>query len=272
MELSFSQTEQANDAGVTDQIYVETLGGFRVFRYGEEIPSSQWQREKALHLFQYLITVRNNTARQHKERIVEQLWPDLDTKRSDRDFKVALNAVYKALEPERKARTESRYIKRSDLAYEIDLEQVRLDVVEFEALIERGNQQLAESQRQSVHSFRKALSFYKGDYLPERRYEDWAYSERERLQVLALNLMTTLARLVLAEHPLESIHLTQRVLTIDPIWEDAYRIQMRAYMRRGNRPMAIRTYQQCVETLRDELAIEPLPETTQLYCDIITGA
>ena len=42
---------------------------------------------------------------------------------------------------------------------------------------------------------------------------------------------------------------------IDPIWEDAYRIQMKAYINQGNRPLAIRTYRQCVKVLEQELGI-----------------
>jgi DNA-binding SARP family transcriptional activator len=105
--------------------------------------------------------------------------------------------------------------------------------------------------------------------LPERRYEDWSSTERERLQVLALNLMTTLANLLVERNPLESIYLTQRVLTIDPIWEDAYRTQMQAYLTQGNRPMAVRTYQQCVKILEEELGLEPLPQTQELYTEIV---
>ncbi|MEZ4681674.1 MAG: bacterial transcriptional activator domain-containing protein [Caldilineaceae bacterium] len=37
------------------------------------------------------------------------------------------------------------------------------------------------------------IKLYHGDYLPERRYEDWTSAEQERLQLLALNTMTTLA-------------------------------------------------------------------------------
>jgi DNA-binding SARP family transcriptional activator len=77
--------------------------------------------------------------------------------------------------------------------------------------------------------------------------------------------MTTLADLLLQNSPLESIRLTQHALAIDPVWENAYRIQMQAYLAQGNRPMAIRTYRQCVKALQSELDIDPLPETQTIY-------
>ena len=222
-----------------------------------------------MHLFQFLVTMRLQTSRLHKEQIIDNLWPELDADGGDRDFKVALHAVNKVLEPNRKPRAEPRFIQRHDLTYELNLNEVWIDGLAFEQLITTANQRLPDDPQNAIIYYRQALELYKGDYLPERRYEDWSNIERERLQVLALGLMTGLARLLLAGNPLESIRLTQHALTIDPVWEDAYRIQMRAYLAQGNRPLAIRTYRQCKSVLNDELGIEPLPETVALYEEIV---
>jgi DNA-binding SARP family transcriptional activator len=254
---------------VSATLRVQTLGGFRVWRENLEIPISAWKREKALHLFQFLITTRLQESRLHKEQIIDHLWPEVDAEGGDRDFKVALHAVNKVLEPDRKPRTEPHFIQRHDLTYDLNLQTVWIDAIVFEELIMQGNQQLSTDRQSAIELYQQALSLYHGDYLPERRYEDWSSAERERLQVLALGLMTTLAGLLLDNSPLECIRLTQRALTIDPIWEDAYRMQMRAYWAQGNRPVAIRTYQQCVKILNDELGIEPLPETVALYNQIV---
>jgi DNA-binding SARP family transcriptional activator len=262
---------------------VQTLGGFRVWRHGVEIQTTDWGREKALHLFQFFVTVGRQYL--HKEQIIDRLWPDLDIKKGDRDFKVALNSVNNALESNREAWSEPRFIRRHGLAYGLNLEDVWLDSEVFEMLITTGNQTMmgknhatratgngnGNGKATAIACYEAAVSLYQGDYLPERRYEDWTSAERERLQILALGTMTTLAELLFECNPLESVRLTQRVLMIDPVWEDAYRIQMRAYAAQGNRPLALRTYQQCVETLRREFDVEPLPETQELYQRIRRG-
>lgn len=245
---------------------IYTLGGFRIWRNGDDIPAAAWGREKALHLFQFFVTLRLQGLRLHKEQIIERLWPELDAAGGDRDFKVALHAVNKVLEPNRRPRTEPQFIRRHDLTYDLNVEAVWIDAVAFENLIAAGNQ--AGAGEQAIDDYRQALALYQGDYLPERRYEDWSSAERERLQVLALGLMTTLAELLLPGSPLESIRLTQHALAIDPVWENAYRIQMQAYAAQGNRPMAVRTYQQCVKTLQSELDIDPLPETRAVFQQI----
>jgi DNA-binding SARP family transcriptional activator len=247
-------------------LHIQTLGGFRVWREGEEIAPSAWGREKALHLVQFLVTMRWQFL--HKEQIIDRLWPELDAATGDRDFKVALNAVNQALEPNRRPRAEPRFIHRHGLAYGLDMAEAWVDADAFEANIAAANQALPHDQAEAAQHYQAAVELYAGDYLPARRYQDWTSAERERLQLLALGAMTALAGLLVDESPLESIRLAQRVLKIDPVWEDAYRVQMRAYIAQGNRPLALRTYQQCVEVLDQEFGVEPLPETQALYRQI----
>jgi two-component SAPR family response regulator len=239
------------------------LGGFRVWRDGAEIHSGAWGREKALHLFQFFVTRRGQPL--HKEQIIDRLWPELDFETGDRDFKVALNALYKAIEREREARAPSRFILRHGLTYQLDLKETWVDAQTFEAHVEAGNRLSAGDSAAALQRYRLAVDLYLGDYLPGRRYEDWSSAERERLRLLALGTMVRLADLLVEVNSLESLRLTQRVLALDPLWEDAYRVQMRAHLAGGNRPMVIRTYQKCTEVLKREFELEPLPETRRIY-------
>ncbi|MDQ7792747.1 MAG: hypothetical protein RDV00_11670, partial [Clostridia bacterium] len=75
-------------------VHVNCLGGFRVFVNGVEIPSSRWKTQKAENLFKYLIT---NRARHHKEKIIEELWPESDPRLGDASLRMALTYARKAL-------------------------------------------------------------------------------------------------------------------------------------------------------------------------------
>ena len=83
-----------------------------------------------------------------------------------------------------------------------------------------------------------------------------------------LSTLVRTAELEIEGDPLESIRLAERALALDRVWEDAYRTLMRAYLRSGNRPLALRTYRRCEEVLREEFQIPPLPETQALYRQI----
>ena len=78
----------------------------------------------------------------------------------------------------------------------------------------------------------------------------------------------TLAEILVEENPIESIRLAQKAIAIDATWENAYRIQMKAYIATGNRPQAIKTYMKCEVVLEEEYAISPLPETKKLLQEI----
>lgn len=248
-------------------LQIETFGGFRAWRGAEEIPPTAWGREKAIQLLQLFVTFRRKQL--HKEQIIDMLWPELEPGAGDRDFKVALNAIQKAIEPDRRPRAPSPYIQRLELTYGLNLDALWIDAEAFELHVQSGNQLLPEDRAAAVREYRAAVQLYRGTYLPERRYEDWTASERERLQILALGTMTRLGEILLPEDPLEGIRLGEQVLGYDRVWEEAYRLLMQAYMATGNRPMAIRSYQRCEAAIREEFGVEPLPETQKLYQAIL---
>ena len=234
-----------------------------LWREGEKVGSKDWGRDKTLQLIQYLISYRQRHAL-HKEHIMEHLWEEGD----DRDFKVALHGVNKVLEPHRPARTEPMYVERQGITYQLNMDKVWIDVEAVEKYIAIGNEALTIDIACAKKAFKAAIALYQGAYLPNRIYEDWSTEEREKIQVLILGAYTLLAELIIEENPMESVRLSQHAIAIDPTWEDAYKIQMQAYIARGNRPQALKTYQKCADVLEREYGIDPLPATKQLLREI----
>ena len=191
---------------------------------------------------------------------MDRLWGEIN----DRDFKVALHGINKALEPNRPSRTEPSYVLRNGVSYQLNLSKIWIDIHEAEKLIIAANQQLRSDTESAIHLYRAATKLYQGSYLPNRLYSDWSAEERERIQIIFIGAYTDLASLLIEDNPMEAIRLSQSALQIDPLWEDAYRIQIQAYIKRGNRPMALKTYDICSATLKQEYGISPLPETQAL--------
>lgn len=241
---------------------VQTLGNFQLWRDDQPIGSKDWGRDVSQQLFQFLVTNRHRHAL-HKEQIIDRIW--VDGKTGQQNFKVAHHGVTKVLEPDRKSRTESQYIIRQGATYQLRFDNIWIDVEALDKFVALGNQALLDDPGLAQEAYREAIDLYKGVYLPNRLYEDWSSEERERVQLIALGAIISLSELLVKDNPMESIRLTQQALQIDSTWEDAYRIQMEAYFTKGNRPMAIKTYQQCQRVLDQEFGIEPLPETQQLY-------
>ncbi len=262
------QIDELKEKRAAAAIQVQTLGNFQVWVEGEKVHPTDWGRDKTLQLFQFLLTSRHRRGL-HKEQIMDRIWEDLDAKSGEQTFKVALHGVNKVLEPNRKSRTEPRFVIRQGLAYQLALDEIWIDADAMEKFIALGNQLLHNHPGAAKLAYQEAIHLHHGVYLPSRLYEDWSSDERERLQILALGATITLGELLLEENPLESVRLAQQALLLDATWEDAYRLEMQAYLKKGNRPMAIKTYQQCEKILDEEFGIEPLPETKRLMKDIL---
>jgi two-component SAPR family response regulator len=207
-----------------------------------------------------------------KERIAFDLWPALDAQKADRDFKVALNALITALEPERRPRAESRFVQRQGTAYGLVVPNFSVDAEEFSRSVTAAARVESTDPDRAISQYRRAVDLYAGDYLPDALYEDWTSAERERLLTLYLSGASRLAELLVQRHEeQEAIALAGSILARDRCWEEAYRVLMRAYDQRGNRPQAVRVYHRCTSALREELDLEPMPETTRIFRQIRAG-
>lgn len=248
---------------------VETLGHFRVFLGDRELSERDWQRSNAKRLFQYFLSHRNREL--PKEMIQEELWPDMEEETVERDFKVALNALIKALEPERKARSSSYYILRQGSNYRLNLSTgIYLDVVEFEKTMEKGLR--SSDMDTAIPLLEKGYALYKGDFLPDNLYDDWVNEERERLRLLFLKGSDRLAHLYLETgHFQGAISIAEKIVVIDPLWESAYRILMFAYHKLQNRTLSLRWYDRLTQVLMQELGVAPMEDSTLLYRKIIEG-
>lgn len=259
-----------NDIHIPKQqcgVHVYTMGKFEVFVDGKKVQSQAWKRDKSLQLFQFMIIACHKKAL-HKEQIIDRLWED---DMDDQGFKVALHGISKVLEPDKKSHANSRFIERNNHTYSLISDGIWVDIYAFDSLVSAGNRLIHTDAPQAEILLREAVSLHSGVFLPDRIYEDWSADERERLQLSFLNASTALAEMVLETNPTESIQLCQDALLADVTWEDAYRIQMAAFFAKGNRPMAIKTYQICEKMLKEEMGLQPLPETKKLYQIIMSA-
>jgi DNA-binding SARP family transcriptional activator len=145
-----------------------------------------------------------------------------------------------------------------------------LDVAVFEAAFQ-GAEGVAgwDLSESTVHSLLEAIDLYRGDLL-EDWYQDWCIFERERLQNLYLMMLTKLMAYYESHGQYEAgIAHAVRLLGYDRANERAHRSLMRMYYCAGDRTAALRQYYRCVETLQEELGVEPAESTKGLYHAII---
>jgi DNA-binding SARP family transcriptional activator len=104
-------------------------------------------------------------------------------------------------------------------------------------------------------------------------FEVWLTTERERLGQLYLRALSARAvALSRAGDWANAIVVARNAVDFDPLQEPMQRLLMEGYARAGQRAEALRQYDMLQKALRDELGVEPLPETEALRDAIMNNA
>ncbi len=241
-------------------LWVRTLGPFQVWRGRTPLPAAEWQREKARQLFQLFLATRGQWLL--REQITDMLWPDLPAESAVRDFKVALNALQRALDPRRPRSAPPYFVIRKGSAYGLNPQAA---LVTDADLFDR----LADSD--DPEKLQAAFSLYEDDFLPECCYYDWASLERDARRRKFLDIAEKLARRSLQTQQWEmALTVCQTALRREKCWEPGYALSMQAYAAQGNLPQARQTYQRCAAVLKEELGLDAPSEETQRIYQLIT--
>jgi ATP/maltotriose-dependent transcriptional regulator MalT/DNA-binding SARP family transcriptional activator len=256
----------AVSAPATAPLYLQTLGPFRVRRAGQEVERSDWSREKALHLLQYLTCHRHHFV--HRDQILDALWPDSSPSAAATGFRVALSLLRKVLSPG--AEDGPDFILRDGDRYRLDLSQgVIVDAQEFERLVHLAQSFAASNPDQAIDLYESALAMYRGDYLEDNLYAEWAAEERDRLTMVYLSSVERLSKLLMAREDYErAMRWANTLLAKDPLWEEGYVLLMQCHWKRGNRALAVRVYERCRRRLQEELGISPSPRTNAIFDEV----
>ncbi len=230
------------------------LGQFRLFH--DAHPLRFTAPPKTLPLLAFLLL--------HSDRPVERdtlaftLWPDETEKNARANVRRHLHHLTRSLPP----------ASRGAPWLALDAETARwnpdsdywLDVAEFKRLSTQA------------HRLADAVALYSGDLL-ENVYDDWLFNPREQLRTLFFSDLNQLILRCRSERDYSrALEYAGHLLAHDPLREDTVRQLMALRYETGDRAGALREYEQFARRLRQELAVEPMPETMALYDSIVRNA
>lgn len=195
-----------------------------------------------------------------------QFWPESSADSARNSLNVAIFSLRKAL---RAGYDEgfSHIIFRNN-AYCLNPEMsVWTDADAFEGQLQDGEQLENEGAWETAVSiFQAAELLYQGDFLAEEQYEAWIQPHRTYLRSKYLQLLEKLSHYYFEQHFYsQCITTCQKILAIDSCYEEAHRWLMTSYYQQGQRNLAIRQYHRCQKALANDLEVEPMPETIELY-------
>ncbi|MFN8559710.1 MAG: BTAD domain-containing putative transcriptional regulator, partial [Dehalococcoidia bacterium] len=209
-----------------------------------------WPWDKCRELFFLLL----HGGARRQEQVLAALWPEAPPVKAKASLHTAVYRLRRAVLP-------PALVIRGGV-YRINEELVTsYDVRDFE----RSLRSAAEtSGDEAVDLLAQAVALYTAPFLDGLDAE-WCVEERERLERRLLIALENLADAhAAAGRPRDSIAAAERLLARDPLREDMHARIIRAYLRLGDRAAALRRFEQCAETLREELGVEPGPELQAL--------
>jgi DNA-binding SARP family transcriptional activator len=257
-------TAQHSGSDAITSVCVRLLGGFRVERTGAAQAISDWPRRSAKTLIKLLAVQPGHAL--HREQVIDVLWPKVDAESALNSFGKALHVARRALEPRLPQRQDSAYLRLSDGMLVLNTMHVLVDADEFEQVAEDA------LRCREIAAYEAALAAYRGELLPEDRYESWCSERRSALAELHIRLLLGVAE-AFEQHRSygEAADRLRDVLQQDPTREAVHRQLMLLYARMGAPDLAVRQFRDCEAVLRQELDLAPQPETISLRDDVLAS-
>jgi len=247
------------------RLRIETLGGFEILRGDTPMDENEWKRSQPKELLKSILS--RGGKKIPKDLLMEDIWPEGEKEATERKFKVTFHRLRKSLEPDMDKDFKSSYIHLKDNLVSLDNELCRVDVDCFSFLIEKGKIKEKEGDlKTAISLYTEAVDKYRGDFLSEELYAQWAELKREELKKTYINILLKLARLREDSKAIKkAVSFYKKAIQADSILEIAYQRLMTLYSEQGKQNEALKVYKKCKKALQDELDTKPDQVTISLY-------
>lgn len=248
------------------QLRIRIFGGLAVHRGNHRLPP--FPTRKSEGLFGYLVMQRSRLV--HRDVLCGELWGEHPEAEARKALRTALWRIRCVVEPEPDERGTILRVEGDQVGLAASAP-VWVDAWELEECLLLNGSGTHPLDAEVVRRLERAVGLYRGDFL-EGHYEEWCFLHQERLRLVFLTELETLLHYYRErEEWLAAISWAHQILRHDPLREHVHRALMRCHHAMGDRPSALRQYATCTQVLRDELDIEPMEETRDLYEQIRRG-
>ena len=282
VQAAASRTQRGGpDAAGSDgraRVRARVLGGFSLSVDGRAIGTADWQRLSAQRLVKLLLVTPGH--RLPREQAAEILWPDADPATSGAKFRKAVHFAGRALDGAGVLQTAGRWIALDGSGVDLDLDRLESAL----ASLALGSSEVGPSAPAPGSSVgvrpasaspdrgvalqaavATVLDLGGSELLPDDMDEDWLVGPRERLKGAWRRLALDAARRAHAlGRTAEAHEIVARVLAADATDEAAHRLAIELYLSEGRHHAARRQLEICRQALREQLDLEPSPETVEV--------
>ncbi len=247
------------------KIRIETLGQFKIFYDQKEISNNDFEGAKPILLLKAIVLHGSKDI--PREILIDDLWPEADVKSGEKNFKINLHRLRKAIEATYIKQFGYVYILQKSGLVSLDSQLVTLDADEFISHSKKGeHSELQEDYESALDWYTKAAMIYKGDYFSEEPYVEWIARKRDLFRSRYIDLMQKKA-LIHEEFDQigDAVSTWALMLEADPCYEAAYQNLMILYADSGQKKKALDLFATCKQILNNDMGIEPEKRTKELF-------
>jgi DNA-binding SARP family transcriptional activator len=227
-------------------------GGFELRLASGEVVDLLGQKDRALLAILALPAGTTHS----RDKLASLLWSDRGDQQARDSLKHSLTKLRQCLP----VAVQSSIVADRSTA-RLDPAAMTIDVAEFEQLVRDGTPAALE----------RAMALYRGELLDgsgirDPAFEEWLLVERQRLRHLLEEALTRqIAQSMMDGARERADAAARRLLSLDPLREDACRALMQIRAERGETAQALKLYEALRDRLHGELGVKPAAETAQLY-------
>jgi len=249
-------------------IRIETLGQFNIICDGKVLDNKAFEGTKPMLLLKAIVL--HGLKDIPKEILIDNLWPKATAKAGDKNFKINLHRLRKAIEPNSKKKFGYSYIIQKAGLISLDSELVTLDVGEFIAFGAKAVENEKNNKLENALEFyEKIVAIYKGDFFAEEPYLEWISRKRNLFKARFVELLQKKAMLHEELDQIDkAVETWQLICGADPYFETAYQNLMILYADSGQKNRAMDIFQECRTLLKTDLGTEPDTQTFNIYTKI----
>jgi DNA-binding SARP family transcriptional activator len=221
------------------QLRILALGRTRVMSAEADI-GGRWLDNRPGQILKLLVADRHR--RVFSDEIVERLWPS--GTHDTRGLRSFVHALRDHLEPQGAPSPPSSFVLATRGGYVLHETRVWIDADVFESLLAEGIAAFDGGEdRQALELLQRGLELYRGDFLADEPYAEWALPERERLRRIAGDGLRVLAMLHERDEDLAAAAASLgRLADLEPYDVDVHRDLLALLLRCGRRSEALRRY------------------------------
>ena len=248
---------------------IQTLGRFAVSINGRSLTAQTRASKKIWNLFKYLLVNRENS--QLPETIIDRLCPETCTNDPSNLLHVQVYRLRKILEEPSNAGSNSLirsnngcYSWNPDFPCHIDAD----DFVTHSTEARRLEETLPQ---EAVAEYQKALSYYRGDFLPENSEDEWVIPHRIYYRHLFIEDVLQLCKLLMTRGDSQQVlRVCEKAIILEPFEESFHTLLLENLLINHRQKEALKHYEYITALYYRDLGISPTQNLKSLYQRIMS--